>query len=172
MNFEHSFCCLLLSQKCPFVILAHDIFGTRSVDREDGSPTLDTHVGSLFACMKPGARMITLHPLICLGRSITEANYARRKRKLKESCDASFFKEETHILKGPAVTWTNKDVNIYIYTRIKQSNTIKHNAAVFMCDNPSCTWKSPTLAVGEDGMLQDICIYCDAKRNITTRKRI
>lgn len=116
--------------------------------------------------------MVTLHPILCLGRNIQDANHARRQRKLMESCDASFFTEETKILKGPAVTWTNKDVTIYIYTRIQQSNTVKDNAAVFLCDNPWCSWKSPTLAVGEDGLLQDVCIYCDTKRSITTRKRM
>lgn len=147
---------------------AHDIFGTRSSDIIDGTPTLDTHVGSLFASMSPGSRMVTLHPILCLGRSVTEENEIRRKRGLEESIDASFFLYEKQTLEKVAVTWSYEDVYIHIYTRIPQSHP--DGVSVFLCANKKCTWKSPTVAVGENGLLQDVCIYCDTKRVVRTRK--
>ena len=152
-----------------FNLIAHDIFGTRSVERDDGSPTLDTHVACLFANMKPGTRMITLHPIYCLGRGVTEENQNREKRGLKASIDASFFLHEKISIGGDAVTWTCKEICVYVYTRVQQSDP--NGCAMFLCDNVKCPWQmSPTMAVGEDGMLQDVCIYCDSKRMIRTRQ--
>lgn len=150
-------------------MIAHDIFGTRSVDRDDGTPTLDTHVGSLFACMKPGTRMVTLHPLLCLGRSLLEENEKRSNNGLEESIDASFFLSEKRYLGKGSVSWSDKDVCIYVYTRVHQSNP--DGTAVFLCANLKCPWKSPTVAVDENGLLQDTCIYCDTRRIVKTRKR-
>lgn len=150
-----------------FVNNAHEIFGARSV-ADTGSATLDTHVGSLFGLMKPGARMVTLHPILCLGRSLTEENAKRRSLGLQESIDASFFLCEKHSLGIDAVNWTYKEVWVYLYTRVHQSNST--GDAVFLCSNKKCCFKGcPTAALSEDGLIQDDCIYCGKKRIVRTR---
>ena len=146
---------------------AHDIFGTRSVDKNNGTPTLDTHIGGLFASMKPGSRMLTLHPLLCLGRSVSEENEHRRKCGLPESMDASFFVWEKISLGENAVSWSHKNVFVYIYTRIHQSHP--NQTSLFLCSNKKCPFQSPTVAVDENGKLQDTCVYCGTKRVVRTR---
>jgi hypothetical protein len=91
--------------------------------------------------MAPGATMVTLHPL-ALGPSIDQANTARRKHKLPESSNASFYSVEKIVL-GKAcdtVKWNQKSGNenliyVYKYTRLQQDTGTE---SVFLCCNPNC----------------------------------
>lgn len=102
---------------------------------------LDDYVSGLFALMAPGAVMVTLHPL-GLGPTREEANENRRRHKLKESRNASFFSVEK-VLLGKAcdtVKWNQHSGNsrhIYVYKYIRLTQPAGMHA-VFMCGNPLC----------------------------------
>jgi hypothetical protein len=102
---------------------------------------LDDYIAGLFGLMQPGAIMITFHAL-SLGKDIDDANDLRKKRGMRESDNASFFKMEKKLL-GPAyktVKWRDHSGNrspiyIYKYERLPQSHG---DRAVTLCSNPHC----------------------------------
>jgi len=121
---------------------------------------LDDYCAGLFGRMAPGACMVTLHPL-SLGLSIDEANAARRKHKLPESPNASFFRVEKIVL-GKAcdtVKWNQKSGNekliyVYKYTRLEQESN--EDESVFLCGNPVCILAQhsipiPATTINDDG---------------------
>jgi SAM-dependent methyltransferase len=111
---------------------------------------LDNYVAGLFALMRPGAVLVSLHPLN-LGPTKTEANRTRKKQGLTESEDASFY-EVDKILLGKAcdtVKWNQfsgnqKNIYVYKYTRVNQSTA--DGAAVFLCCNPACNFARDDVA--------------------------
>merc|ERR1712194_268288 len=86
---------------------AGHVFGVRSGNVE-GKPTLDEIVAGIFAMTKPGTRMVTFEPLVCLGRSLIEENRIRKRLDLNPSFDASFFTISKHNLGTKAVHWTDQ----------------------------------------------------------------
>jgi len=141
---------------------AGHVFGVRSGNLE-GKPTLDECVSGLFAMMKPGARMITFEPLLCLGRSLSDENDMRQKNNLPPSNNASFFTCSKHNIGEKSVGWTDKEIYVHLYTRVRE--------AVFLCCNPKCGWNNcPTAAVDDKGNLIHSCVYCNESRSMNTRK--
>lgn len=116
------------------------VFAERSV-KNKSLWFLDDYCAGIFALMAPGTSMVTLHPL-SLGPSLEQANAARRKHKLPESSNASFYSVEQVVL-GKAcdtVKWNQKSGNenliqVYKYTRLQQK---AGSDAVFLCCNPQC----------------------------------
>ena len=116
------------------------VFAERSV-KNKSLWFLDDYCGGIFGLMAPGATMVTLHPL-ALGPSIDQANTARRKHKLPESSNASFYSVEKIVL-GKAcdtVKWNQKSgnenlIHVYKYTRLQQDTGTE---SVFLCCNPNC----------------------------------
>eukprot|EP00594_Rhizosolenia_setigera_P020686 CAMPEP_0178981458 /NCGR_PEP_ID=MMETSP0789-20121207/27067_1 /TAXON_ID=3005 /ORGANISM="Rhizosolenia setigera, Strain CCMP 1694" /LENGTH=318 /DNA_ID=CAMNT_0020671993 /DNA_START=501 /DNA_END=1458 /DNA_ORIENTATION=+ len=152
-----------------FVNNANDIFGTRCT--EANAYSIDYFVGCLFAKMKPGARMVTLYPLLCLGRSLVEENEHRRNCGLEEDINASFFTCDTYDLGKDSVNWSTGNTTIYVYTRVFQSET-GDGTALFLCGNKRCTKKGhPTAVLNKNGLMEDNCHYCGMKRRAYTRKR-
>ena len=149
---------------------SHGIFGVRSGDVE-GKPTLDAYVGGIFAQLKPGARMVTFHPLLCLGRSLSMENERRRKAGMEESLHASFFTVEKMCIGTNVVSWSAvKEISVYLYKRVNQSDGA--GAALFLCSNKRC-WGNinGTAAIDEHtGLLVDDCIYCGQRRTVMTRR--
>jgi len=102
---------------------------------------LDDYIAGLFAEMKPGAIMITFHPL-SLGLDKDQALALRRKHGLNASENASFYSFEKVFL-GKAyktVKWNQRsgnqnDINVYKYRRLAQPHG---EDAVFLCSNPQC----------------------------------
>jgi len=144
---------------------AHGVFGhkTQKNTSDLTRPTLDAYVAKIFVSMKSGSKMVTLDPLLCLGRTLSEENAMRTQRGLEESLDASFFECTEHWLDGGSFTWSLPDsrVKVYVYTRVFQSS----DRALFLCSNPKCdAAKScmPTAVLqADDGvLLNKDCIYC------------
>uniref|UniRef100_A0A7S4M4R7 Histone-lysine N-methyltransferase, H3 lysine-79 specific n=1 Tax=Odontella aurita TaxID=265563 RepID=A0A7S4M4R7_9STRA len=149
-----------------------DIFGVRSGDVE-GRPTLDAHVGGILAMLKPGARMVAFHPLLCLGRGLSEENERRRRAKLDESLDASFFTVERRSIGRNAVSWSKtKEITVYLYRRVSQTGSADTGQALFLCSNKKCWGNSVgTAALDEEtGLLVEECVYCGTKRSVKTRR--
>ena len=142
---------------------AGHVFGVRS-GQVEGKPTLDECVSGLFAMMKPGTRMVTFEPLLCLGRSLSDENDMRQNNNLPTSNNASFFTCSKHNIGEKSVGWTDKEIFVYLYTRIRE--------AVFLCCNPKCEWSNfATAAVDEtNGLLTHECVYCNTPRPKNTRK--
>jgi hypothetical protein len=107
-------------------------------------PFLDAYNAALFAMMKPGAVMVTFHPLD-LGSPRSEINKHRKLKGLEESDDAGFFEMETIALgrANNSVKWCRKSgdttvIKVYKYTRLDQPSYKNKNVAVWMCTNPMC----------------------------------
>jgi hypothetical protein len=140
---------------------------------------LDDYVAGLFALMKPGTLMITLHPLN-LGPTRNEANDSRKKQGLSGSDNASFYEVE-RILLGKAcdtVKWTQMSGNrnnIYIYkhTRLEQES----EESVFLCCNPSCKFAkdevpiSATALNDEDRVVMNHCQCKITAKNLRRHTR-
>jgi len=142
---------------------ANEIFSGRSSEGSDGS--LDDYIASLFARTKPGSIMVTLEKITALGRSRSEANDDRRRQNLIENDDASFFEYEKKSIGNCAVTWTDKDIDVWVYTRVGVGRD-----SVFLCSNKNCPYGHYTSVIQSDdegdniALLQDSCIYCYEKR--------
>jgi len=158
-----------------FVNNAHGVFGFRSA--KSGAPQLDDYVAALFAGMCHGSIMVTLEPLSCLGRSLSEENSFRREvLKLEDHTDASFFECDRQSIGKCAVTWGDNEVFVYVYKRVVQSQT----GASFICSRKLCCASSLCITTdairpdGDDtdtiGLLNDVCSVCNEKR-MTSKRR-
>jgi Histone methylation protein DOT1 len=134
------------------------VFAERSV-KNKSLWFLDDYCAGIFGLMAPGTSMVTLHPL-SLGPSLEQANAARRKHKLPESSNASFYRVEQVVL-GKAcdtVKWNKKSGNenliyVYRYTRLKQE---RGSMSVFLCCNPQCVFAKenvpiPATTINDEG---------------------
>lgn len=141
---------------------AMEIFSGRSQAPVNG-PSLDDHIAGLFARMKPGARMVAFTALP-LGLSLTEANEKRRKGKRNEpyDSDASFFECETFSLGRECVSWTNKEINVYMYTRVQSASN--KDVPMFTCHN--CGFKDSVLFENSNFLIKN-CAKCNIKRPVT-----
>lgn len=125
------------------------VFAERSV-KNNCCWFLDDYCAGIFALMAPGTCLVTLHPL-ALGPSLEQANATRRKHKLKESANASFYEMEKVVL-GKAcdtVKWNKKSGNenliyVYKYSRVPQDNGPE---SVFLCCNPNCILAKDCVAI-------------------------
>lgn len=125
---------------------------------------LDHFVAGLFALLRPGSALVTLHqlpfPVPCLDR----ANEIRKNHRLPQRPDASFYKMEA-ISIGQAkdvVSWSyygggcTHEIIVYKYTRIKQEKAPSGKAS-FLCCNGKCNcairglWLPATMEVDQDG---------------------
>jgi len=149
---------------------ANDIFGVRS-GTPKGKPTLDEHVAGLFAMMKPGTKMVTFHPLLCLGRCLIEENEWRVTNNLPQSIDASFFTCEKYSIGQRVVHWTDRDITVFLYTKVKQNS--EDGVALFLCRDKKCQGsRHATPALNEKtGLLQYLCAFCGTPRTVNTRIR-
>ncbi|KAJ8613655.1 hypothetical protein CTAYLR_003140 [Chrysophaeum taylorii] len=156
-----------------FVNNFEEVFGARSA--KTGSDSLDRHVASIFAAMRPGSRMLTLEPLTSLGLSRKEANL---RRKDKKNDLASFFEVSEHSLSParyewhdedvePVASWSTKssEITAYLYLRTEQHS---EDGPMYLCSNHRCQgFVAPTLALDDETrMLVDRCVYCDTPRRI------
>ncbi|KAH8087716.1 hypothetical protein JL720_7036 [Aureococcus anophagefferens] len=87
----------LSSADVAFVNNYNEIFGARSC--KHGERSLDEHVARVFACMKPGSRMVTFHPL-ALGmdaeKSLEKACFLCTNRKcVGKDIPTAFVNEES-----------------------------------------------------------------------------
>lgn len=122
-----------------FVNNFNRVFSERS-SKANQKYSLDDFIAGLFALMKPGSVLVTLHPLI-LPLSFTCATRHLKQQKLQYNEDASFY-EVQEIKLGKAnecVSWSangsnTSDIVVYRYMRLKQ----RSNNAVFICINPKC----------------------------------
>jgi hypothetical protein len=127
---------------------------------------VDNYAAANFADLKPGARMMTLHPLP-LGCSKSETNKKRAMHDLPQSDYASFFEMTVHDL-GPAnelVSWGGKDdvITAYLYTRVAQPGCPK---SVFLCSNYCCPefWRGkPIPATVVEGQGKVAMNYCTCR---------
>lgn len=103
---------------------------------------LDNYIAALFAEMKPGSMLVTLHPLLDLPLSFSGVTERRKRHNLKK-CDenASFYQVRKFIIgkANECVSWSahgsnRHDITVYRYERLEQ----KSNRAVFLCTNPDC----------------------------------
>ena len=159
------------------------VFGARSQTTGDGASP-DSHITTIFAAMKPGARMVTLERLP-LGRSQDDVNEERRKNGLAPSPNASFFNVREFVLRPTelgeaAVSWGNQDITAFVYTRTSQEHdslwSPTNSVAYFLCENKRCEcYRNPDAGLGapavtidtEAGVLHTKCPLCDQ----TTNKR-
>lgn len=102
---------------------------------------LDHYISGIFALMKPGSIMVTLHPLLDMPPPLSVVTANRKRHKLKTSRDASFYElDQSSIgVAKDSVSWSqgggnNKKVAVYRYKRVKQST----DEAVFLCSNLDC----------------------------------
>jgi len=161
-----------------FVNNYNDVMGLRSTD---SGATLDDHICAVFAALKPGARMLTLHPMLGLGPSREEANAKRRERKLPESDDASFFSCREIVLKPKprdwapdgedVVSWGGNDIPAYFYERT--AGSLEGDIAAFLCLHRECFGNEKATAVLDDDSrtLVTECVYCEAPRQLKARSR-
>ena len=162
-----------------FVNNYNDVMGVRSTD---SGATLDDHICAVFAALKPGARMLTLHPMLGLGPSREEANAKRRERKLPESDDASFFSCREIVLKPKprdwapdgedVVSWGGNDITAHVYERLGDQS-LEGDRAAFLCLNRECTGPGYATRVFDDDSrtLVTECVYCEAPRQLKARSR-
>ncbi len=137
---------------------AMEIFSGRSQSPENMA-SLDDHIAGLFAKMKPGAQMVTFSSLP-LGLSLTDANNKREIKGKPSDDDASFFECRAVDLGNESVSWTNKNISVYIYRRVQNSR----HFSVFICDN--CGFTCNVLCECT-GLLIKTCVYCHSKRPVT-----
>lgn len=146
-----------------------DVFGSRSGCKSK-TQTIDSKIAALFATMKPGSVMVTMHPIDALGHPRDKVMQHRHKHNLRTPCrgHASFFSLE-EIKLGPAnetVSWSangkcKKTILVYKYTRLRQSDD--GEGAVFLCTNHESCERSrnatpiPATALGEDGLVMNFC---------------
>lgn len=140
---------------------------------------LDNYLAGIFAQMKVGSILVTLHPLD-LGPSQSGANQRRRQHGLSESANSSFYEDEKVSL-GMAkdvVSWSQYGgcgdiIDVYKYTRVKQE-TSDGDESVFLCCNPICdkarlgTPITATVTVTVAGGDQVVMNSCDC--NLTSMK--
>jgi hypothetical protein len=102
---------------------------------------LDHFISGMFAEMKPGSILVTLHPLLDLPPPLSTVSETRERHKMATTRDASFYElEQCNIGKANlTVSWSHNggntdDVIVYRYTRLEQVS----KTAVFLCSNPHC----------------------------------
>ena len=164
-----------------FVNNFNEVFGSRSTFKDQR--TIDDYIAALFAKMKPGTSMVTMEPIISLEQTQSEANAARRRNKLAESTDASFYEVEKVEL-GPAnecVSWSTEGGNIepiycHKYTRLEQENGT--DGSVFLCTNGSCKLAKAatpipafTVEEGSGLLVLNYCPGCKSSGRRKERKR-
>jgi len=135
-----------------------NVFGHRCVDKPE-EMTMDDHIAALFCFMKPGAVLITLHPLP-LGPSLEEANMIRKRLFLKESDEASFYNVEEYELSGKGlVSWTDNSFVVYKYTRTQQP------VATFLCCNRNCAKAREMQAISATRKEDNVVVmnHCDCR---------
>jgi len=117
--------------------------------------------------------MVSLEQITALGRSRSEANADRKRNKLIESDNASFFEHRKVNIGNRAVTWTDvNEITVWVYKRI-----CKRKDSVFLCNYKKCPATTQyTSAVQSDdelneniSLLQDSCLYCGEKRLVCKR---
>lgn len=161
-----------------FVNNAHGVFGHRS--SISGLPQLDEYCAALFAGMRPGSIMVTIEPLICLGRSLTEENdYRVNTLNLNSHIDASYFEHSHHSIGERAVSWGDSEVFVHVYERVEQSN--EEGESRFICaykDCDACLNGIATNALHHEresdekiSTLNALCVFCNRKRLHTPRRR-
>jgi hypothetical protein len=137
---------------------------------------LDHFLAGIFAKMKVGSMLVTLHPLD-LGPSQSEANKQRRQHGLAESSNSSFYEDEKLVL-GEAkdvVSWSagggnSNKIEVWKYTRVKQETS--DGASVFMCCNPKCdkatlgTLIPATVPITVEGEERTVINTCDCKFSV------
>ena len=101
---------------------------------------LDHYIAGLFAEMKPGSVLITLH-MLDLPLSYSDASDRRKLHHLKCDADTSFYEMEKFDIgkANECVSWSaggsnEHEITVYRYVRLQQ----KSERAVFMCCNPLC----------------------------------
>lgn len=158
-----------------------DVFGCRSACRSQVY-TIDSKIAALFASLKSGSIMITMHPIDMIGLTRDRVLRHREKHGLNTpvSENASFFKMEELDL-GPAnetVSWSKggghqKMIKIYKYTRLEQP--VDSGNSVFLCTNENdcelATNATPIPAVVNIG---ELCVmnFCQCKKDVVrTREK-
>lgn len=157
------------------------ILGDLSSDATTGT-SVESYVAGQFASWPPGSQLVTVSPLLCLGKSNKDAVWELQKFGLSAGSpsDASFF-SVTETFLGPqnkVMSWscTGTCVNTitaYKYTRLSQNS---HGSAVFLCLNPDCGSAqagTPVDAVKmESGLpLVNRCSCRKETKNLRPRKR-
>jgi hypothetical protein len=166
---DNTFIASLAEADVIFANNAEEIFAARSQHKES-DPYLDLYVAKIFARQKPGSKTATFHYLP-LGPSLTEANRRRKKQKKQYNQNASFYEVEKYTLGRCSVTWTTRELHVYIYTRTE--NTYNSRTPLFVCEK--CDHAFSVLCKN-DGFLIDKCPGCEAKRptaggrEVTVRK--
>lgn len=172
----------LISADRVFVNNYNDVFGSKAKCKDEGV-TIDARIAALFASMKPGSVLATMHEIGPLTkRSQQEVKEIRDKHGLDSSSsdNASFFTMKKYEL-GPAndtVSWSKdggntKKIEVYKYTRLSQPGS-EDGTGVFLCTNPDCEHARtanpiPAAAIGDNGLLLK---FCDCKFTpIATRGR-
>jgi hypothetical protein len=161
-----------------FVNNAHSVFGYRSA--KIGMPQLDEYCAALFASMCPGSVMVTVDPLICLGRSLTEENdYRVKSLNLESHMDASYFEYNQYSIGDHAVSWGDSEIFVHVYKRVEQSN--EEGESRFICaykDCIACTNGNATVALEYDekhtdkiATLNYKCVFCHRNRLPPRRNR-
>jgi hypothetical protein len=163
-----------------FVNNFNEVFGRRSTYAT--KRTIDDYIAALFAKMKPGSAMVTMEPIYSLDQTQNEANAARRRHKLAESSDASFYEvEELELgLACESVSWSEGEATgaheqllyVHKYTRLAQEHS--DEGAVFLCTNPTCGHAKnaipiPACIEDEKGLL--VLNYCPGCKSSGRRKK-
>lgn len=163
----------LASSDRVFVNNFNEVFGSKSKCKSE--VTIDSRIAALFASMKPGSVLATMHPIgDLLGRAQDEVMELRNKHGMYSPYpeNASFFKMEQCEL-GPAnetVSWSHGGGNknmiwVYKYTRLSQPGS-EDGKGVFLCTNhQNCEHARaakpiPATIKGEAGLLLK---FCDCK---------
>lgn len=163
-----------------FVNNFNDVFGLRSEPKKavngKAAATLDSRIAAMFARMKPGSIMITLHPIDHLGLTRESAIDHREKHKMytPEGTDASFYSAERINLgqQKDLVSWSEDggctdDVLIYKYTRLQQPlqggepvflcTNEKKVRGQWLCDKAKNATPIPATVNGDNGLLMNSC---------------
>lgn len=144
---------------------ACEIFAARSQSRSRNA-SLDDYIAAIFARMKPGSRMVTFYPLP-LGLSLTDANNRRKRAGKPWNANASFFEYRTENLGSSSVSWSNKEVPVYVYTRVpNSSNSHAPEIPMFTCENEKCQTAGSVLCE-KTSLLVENCLVCGRKRSAT-----
>jgi hypothetical protein len=112
----------------------NDIMNVRS-DPKNNQCSVDDCIAGLFTQLKPGAKLITLHPIQRLPPCLATANEDRQRQGLSRREDASFYQLDVFPAPEGEDNFTFKDdIKFYVYTRC--------GPASFLCSESTCSYST------------------------------
>jgi len=83
-----------------------------------GGVSLEEAISVLFAGLQENSKLVCFDRIHSLGESIDEAKVQRTREGLEPTNNASFFQLEQKFLSPGFVSWSQKQVKVFVYTRV------------------------------------------------------